>query len=305
MRIPKPLSTCAVRLEDDSMIMLRQHGNPTGPRLILSHGNGLSIDLYFPFWSLLLHEFEIIIHDVRNHGWNSLGSLQNHTIKTFVRDQRRVQEAIDAHFGAKPKIGVYHSLAAMVAILSLTCNGKAAEETFCEGGFKALILLDPPICMRGVSEEAFYQLAELAAARTRRKQSRFESMEEFEARVGNSSRFARVAAGVPHLLAKTTLRRSADGTGYELRCPPEYEAQVFECVRDWARLVNFRGVPCPVKVIGSDPSLPYAYVPTLEHDLLRGPGYEFLDGTTHLLPLEKPVECAAAVCAYLQQDNFA
>ena len=47
--IPEPLSTDGVRVDDDTVIVLRRHGNPEGPRLVLSHGNGLAIDLYYPF----------------------------------------------------------------------------------------------------------------------------------------------------------------------------------------------------------------------------------------------------------------
>ena len=191
----------------------------------------------------------------------------------------------------------------MVALLSQSSDGMPNDDTPLKRTndcFKALILLDPPLCMRGVSEAVFYDLAELAAARTRRKQSYFDTMEEFVARVRDASRFARVAPDVLDLMAETTLRPSADGTGYELRCPPEYEAQVFECVRDCAGRVNLRNAPCPIKVIGSDPTLPYAYVPALDHDVLRSVDYEFVPATTHLLPLEKPAECAAAVRAYLQ-----
>ena len=43
--VPKPLSTVDVPVDDDTFITLRRHGNPDGPRLVLSHGNGLAIDI--------------------------------------------------------------------------------------------------------------------------------------------------------------------------------------------------------------------------------------------------------------------
>ena len=58
--IPEPVSECEIRLDDHSVTMVRQHGNPAGPRLVLSHGNGLAIDLYLPFWSLLADDFELM-----------------------------------------------------------------------------------------------------------------------------------------------------------------------------------------------------------------------------------------------------
>ena len=66
--LPEPLSTHDVRVDDDTVITLRRHGNPQGPRLVMSHGNGLAIDLYYPFWSLLADDFDLIIYDLRNHG---------------------------------------------------------------------------------------------------------------------------------------------------------------------------------------------------------------------------------------------
>ena len=63
--VPKPLSTVDVPVDDDTVITLRRHGNPDGPRLVLSHGNGLAIDLYYPFWSLLADEFDLVVYDLQ------------------------------------------------------------------------------------------------------------------------------------------------------------------------------------------------------------------------------------------------
>ncbi|MDE2704119.1 MAG: hypothetical protein OXI35_03565, partial [Gemmatimonadota bacterium] len=81
-------------MDDDTVITLRRHGNPAGPRLVLCHGSGLAIDLYYPFWSLLTDDFDLIIYDLRNHGWNAVSSLQNHNVPTFVSDHHLILEAI-------------------------------------------------------------------------------------------------------------------------------------------------------------------------------------------------------------------
>ena len=47
-------------MDDGVPIMLRRHGNPSGPRLVLSHGTGLAIDVYYPFWSLLADRFDFL-----------------------------------------------------------------------------------------------------------------------------------------------------------------------------------------------------------------------------------------------------
>ena len=41
--IPEPLAACEVHAADGASIFVRRHGNPNGPRLVLSHGNGFSI----------------------------------------------------------------------------------------------------------------------------------------------------------------------------------------------------------------------------------------------------------------------
>ena len=37
-------------MDDGAPIRVVRHGNPSGPRVVLSHGNGFASDSYFPFW---------------------------------------------------------------------------------------------------------------------------------------------------------------------------------------------------------------------------------------------------------------
>ena len=116
--IPEPTSVCEVRLDDQSITTVRQHGNPSGLRLILSHGNGLAIDLYYPFWSLLTDDFDLMVYDLRNHGWNRVGCRREHNIPTLIHDHDLILENIDRRYGSKPTVGVYHSLSTLVTILA-------------------------------------------------------------------------------------------------------------------------------------------------------------------------------------------
>ena len=123
--IPEPLATFDVPLEDGSVTIVRRHGNPAGPRLVMSHGTGLAIDLYVPFWSAFLDDFDVFVHDIRNHGWNACGPLVNHTIGVFARDHDRILAAVERHCGPRPTIGVYHSLAAIAALAALVPTNRA------------------------------------------------------------------------------------------------------------------------------------------------------------------------------------
>ena len=298
--IPEPLSRCDVRLEDDTVTTLRRYGNPEGRRLIISHGNGLAIDLYYPFWSLLVDDFDVIVYDIRNHGRNSLTPIDRHNVPTFISDLYRILDAIDAHFDPKPRVGVYHSLSALIALLSLSSIMASPSSTH-GPDFSTLVLFDPPLYRPNVSETQFDELAELLAHRTRRRGNRFETRRDFEELVRYSTSFLRVVPGVHELMATTTLRRSADDDCFELRCPPEYEARIVEFVRSYAGLVDLANLPCHVKVIGADPTLPFAYLPTLDLVQMDTVDYDFLPDATHYLQLEKPAECAAALRDFLDQ----
>ena len=206
-------------MADGALIMLRRHGNAAGPRLVLSHGNGLAADLYYPFWSLFTDRYDIILYDFRSHGWNPVGDRRVHNIPTFVRDSQYLAQAIDARFSEKPKIGIFHSLSALTALL----HGIA------ESAFSALVLFDPPVCPPGRAPEDFEVTGQQMAQRARQRHDRFATRAEYADILRRSQSFARMQSDVPELFAHTTLRIAAE-SGYELCCPREYEAQIYEYV---------------------------------------------------------------------------
>ena len=288
--IPEPLSTYDLRVDDDTVITLRRHGNPAGPRLVLNHGNGLAVDLYYPFWSLLADDFDLIVYDLRNHGWNPLGPLARHTLPALVQDHDKVLKAVDQVYGEKPKVGVYHSISALAALLS---PGKG-------GGLAGLVLFDPPLCKPGRGLQQFEDATTRLAETTRHRTPRFRSREELSSVLPLLPHFQHVVPGVPQLFARTTLRERADGDGYELRCPREYEAQIIQYAGAFAVLVDFGSLASPTKVIGADPTLPYSYLPTLDPSEVFAVGYDFLPDATHFLLLEQPAECVKVMREFLE-----
>ena len=290
--IPEPLATCDAWLDDNTVTTVRRHGNPSGPRLVLTHGNGLAADLYYPFWSLLADDFDLMVYDLRNHGWNEVGVRLDHNIPTMISDHDIILDAIVREFGEKTTVGVFHSLSALLALFSFNNT------------YSALILFDPPLCKPAASEQEFIEAAERTAAMTRRRTERFTSEEQFAEVLAIVPGFAHVVPGVRDLMARTTLRERADGGGHELRCPRDYEAQIAEYVRSFSPLLDLSTLTCPTKVIGADPTLPYAYLPTFDLSHAAAVDYDFVPQASHFLQLEQPARCAAMAREYLASRDI-
>ena len=291
--IPEPLSTDSVEVDDDAIIVLRRHGNPAGPRLVLSHGNGLAIDLYYPFWSLLAADFDLVVHDLRNHGWNKVGALENHSFDAFPRDHDSIFETIESLYGEKPMVGVFHSISAL-ASLHLPSRGSH---------YSAMVLFTPPLCNTGPRYREFELLARRTGDMLRRRAPWFRAREELAELHTYLPHFQRAVPGVFDLVARTTLRESGTGRGYELRCPREYEAQIWYEASEPAVSVDFSSLRCPTKIITSDPSLDPDR-PKFDYGEATGVDHEFVPGTTHFLQLEKPEECVAVMLDFLSRQGL-
>lgn len=293
--VPEPRATAEVRTPDGTNIVLRRHGNPAGTRLVLSHGNGLAADLYFPFWSLLLGRFDLVLYDLRNHGWNPPGDPRAHNVATFVADNEHVARGIGRHFGEKPWVGVFHSLSAVAALNQEPPGGGAA----------ALVLFDPPILPptgNRLDIDARWQKMRVAA---RLRPERFASRRQFAELLGRSPMFAHLRPGVADLASRVMLRADRGEDGYRLRCPPAYEARIFEYIFAYNVTPGANEAPCPVKVIGGDPTLPFSFLPSKDLDGLTSYNYDFVPGTTHYLQLENPEECVAAMVEFLEREGLA
>ena len=293
--LPEPDSVCEVVHDDGSVTIVRRHGNPDGLRLLLCHGNGLAIDLYYPFWSRLADEFDLLVYDLRNHGWNAVGERREHNMPNLVRDQEQVIAEVARRYGGRPTVGVFHSLSALTALLSSALGVGGS------GNVSAWVLFDPPLYRPGPTDPDFDAVAEKMAGLTRQRAHRFEKRRDFTELLSYLPLLVRAVPGAADLMARTILRESSGEGGYELRCPREYEAQIIAYVRTYAFLVDFGNLPCPTKVIGSDPTLPYAYLPTFDLSHIQTVNYDFVPETTHFLQVEKPAECIGMMRGFLEE----
>ena len=291
-KIPEPVSTLDVKLDTDTEISVRRHGRPGGTRIVLTHGAGLAADLFCPFWTQLTDEYDVVIYDLRNHGRNRVGARKDHNIPNMVRDHDNILEAIENEFGSKPTVGVFHSLSTIIALLSESDK------------YSALVLFEPPLVKAGVNQIEMIEEAKRGAEMSRRRAHRFRNREEFVELMDFLPMFKRAAPGIHELMGQTLLRSSPTGEGYELRCPRDYEAQLMEYARSFLVLIDYESIVCPTKIIGADPTLPYAYLPNLDQRLAASMDYDFIPETTHFLQLEKPEDCAALTREFLRRQGL-
>jgi len=299
--LPAPSTTLDVVLDDGAEIRMRRHGNPDGIRLLVTHGNGFAADAYFPYWQHFLPQFDLLVFDFRNHGQNVPVVPPHHTYEQLTRDLERVMQAVNARFGKKRTAGLFHSMSARTAMKHAIDIGWRWD---------ALVLFDPPnVPPRGhpiyTAMEVFEKrLAEWARQRRRR----FASVEELTQEYLQSRATARWVPSAHELMARSVLRKSPDGDGYELVCDPENEATIYAeamTLNLWPRASEFGG---PVKLIGCDPNMKGAPATGPANQALGREGgynYDFVEGTGHLLQIEKPKECAKLTLEFLAQCGLA
>ena len=281
-----------VSLSDGAQIILRRHGNPDGPRLLLSHGNGLAIGAYQPFWQLLADDFDLVLFDMRSHGVNPTHTLEAHTWARFTLDMGEILAATFAEFGEKSTVGVFHSLSA-VASVAHALDG--------DSDYAGLVLFDPPLMPPPTHPAHVIAVADVdeLAGRTLRRQTAYADPSELAEQFLTRPFFSRWVDGAAELFARHTLKQDADTSQWVLSCPREYEAQVFSSNRNprlWEALCG--DFAMPFTIVGADPKLPEQTAPGLicaalaeETDI----SYTVIPETTHFLQVEQPRACALAV----------
>ena len=206
--IPSPSSVVWAKLDNGVFVPVRRFGNPDGPRVLMTHGNGLAIDLYFPYWSLLLERFDLMLFDLRSHGRNPPGRLDAHTIPAFSRDLETIGQTVDSRFGVRPKAGVFHSVFCLAATLSPSLGA----------AYSALVLFDPPLypAGMGIAHRILESSCSRAAAGARIRVRRFRSERDFvdlvkmqPAMTWLAPRFAQMVVGVLYCGARRHAKRKS------------------------------------------------------------------------------------------------
>ncbi len=298
--LPAPRTTFDVALEDGARIRVRRHGRLDGIRLLLTHGNGFAANAYFPYWQHLLADFDVLVFDFRNYGQNVPVVPPHHSYEQFVRDLERVVQDVKSRLGEKPTVGIFHSM-----------SGRTAMKHAIEIGWRwdALVLFDPPN-MPPPGHPTYDAMAAFekrltAWAKARRRS--FSTVAELAEEYRQSRATARWVSGAHELMARSVLRQSPSGNGYELVCDPENEATIYAqamTLNLWPSAKEFAG---PVKLIGCDPNMKGSTTGPANQALGAEGDYDysFVAGSGHLLQIEKPQECVRLTREFLVRSGLA
>ncbi|HUT47765.1 MAG TPA: alpha/beta hydrolase [Alphaproteobacteria bacterium] len=298
--LPTPHQSFDLAMDDGVPIRIRQHGNPGGVRLFVSHGNGFAVDGYLPFWGPLQDRFELIIFDFRNHGQNAPSPGDRHNYLQFTHDLETIYQGVTERLGAKTSVGVFHSM-----------SGRTAMKHAVEIGWRwdALVLFDPPnLPLEGhwlyEAMRAFeHRLIDWALNRT----PRFKEPAELARDYSGNRAHSRWVEGAHALMAEAVLRKDEEVGDWALACQRELEAAIYLealTLNLWPRYEDYGG---PVLTIGADPDMkgnpPTARANKALHDE-HGYPYEAIPETGHMLQIEKPEACIQAMTRFLEANGI-
>jgi pimeloyl-ACP methyl ester carboxylesterase len=282
-------------MTDGATVHLRRHGNGQGSRIALSHGNGLAIDAYFPFWRILAERHDLILFDVRNHGQNPLHGPDGHDYPTVAEDMETIWHGIAEHFGPRPIVGAFHSLSAIAALMHALERPER---------WRALVLFDPPFFPPDNHRLVPLEVAHMEemTARASRRPRRYARISGLAGQFAMRAEFSGWRPGCHELVARATLRHDRQADDWMLACPRELEARMYETNIDGTLWPRIEHLTTPLKLICGDPELA-APLPSALIGKAMGEelpiAYEAIAGTTHFLQIEQPEACVAALETFL------
>ena len=282
-------------MDDGAIIRVRRYGNAAGPRLLISHGNGFAVDAYYPFWTLFLDRYDVVLFDLRNHGQNPLHELACHDLPQFVSDFECLWQGIEAKLGPRTTAGIFHSISAITSIRHALELGWRWD---------ALIAVDPPFIPS--PEHALYELAHDLELRlsdwARERQQRFRDPGELAEILSRAGSRRRWLPGTHELMARSILREDPAQGDWVLACPGEYESRIYAANAALDLCPRLAELTGPIKFIGADPQAEDAWSPAIVNRALHkeiGHPYTYIADTSHMIHVEKPVELAREVASFL------
>lgn len=283
-----------VLLADDAVASVRVRGR--GPRVVVSHGNGMAIDAYRRFWEPLAERYQVVAFDFRHHGKSSPFEKHIQNWPQFVDDFHRVLNAIEVKLGPAITFGAFHSMSSLTALL---------HASQFPAPWRGLVVFEPPVPPPAgtPSLEAFLQMHKTLADGAARRKPAFagvdDLMRSFEARES----FRRMDRSALREFASASLRVNTSTGLLELACHRDFEAETFRLrhLEDaWARVSS---VKLPVEVVaGLSGPHESDILASVARAIATEGGFSFsaVPDATHFMQLERPRQCIAIVDSFIK-----
>ncbi len=275
---------------DGARVALHRWGGatPGAPVLLWGHANGFAAGCYLPLLGLLARDFDVWAWDARGHGFSELPPDAELGLEAIAGDAALVLRHVATTTRQVPHVAS-HSFAGVALLWAGLTLGLA---------WRSATLFEPPLVTPAQLEEpdGATRHAERVAG-TLRRRATWPGPEQFAARLAQTPGFALVPPDA--LLLATTALLRPEAEGFTLRCAPATEAAIYRTVWDAAPFLALRPFGPPMRFVASDATPPAPASPArLPQPLAAracGAMFSELAGCSHLLALERPLECAALV----------
>ena len=249
------------------------------PTLLMVHATGF----HGRVWDSVIHRLpgrHVIAAEQRGHGRSEVADFD--TWDAFGQDL----SALAVHLGLQGAVGIGHSMGAY---------GLLRAAALQPGRFCQLILIDPVILAPEHSQAQRPAQIELHPAAQRK--NHFESAQAMFERFAGRPPYAVFDRHALRDYCEHGLKPADHGPGYQLACPPAFEAKVYPLARyNPAIHDDIRALNIPVLVLRARPqdpaikpwdSLGTPTWPGLAAALRHGRDLQLMD-KTHMLPMEDP-----------------
>ncbi|MEB8386726.1 alpha/beta hydrolase [Rhodobacteraceae bacterium KMM 6894] len=281
-------------MDDGAQIAVRRWSAPKKRRLLVSHGNGMAVDAFYPFAEALFDSFEVIAFDLRSHGNSPRVPHPETPWPRYIADIPQIFEGIEQLFGTCETHGAFHSMASVSTLCA---------QTFKPSPWASLTLFEPPITPSDDKEirETFNAVQQIMGARALRRRRTFSDPSVLAASFRRAATFDGVSDSTLGRLAIGSVFRSGESVDepWELVLPPEAEASNFSQATGltayWDALV---GIRTPIQIVTGDPAthdLPNLV--DIARHMSKSFGYPVskIPNTNHFMQLQEPLLCAEKV----------
>jgi len=240
------------RVSQDLVLSGLEDPSTTKPVLHFLHGNGFCGGVYETFLDRLTADYALFLCDAHGHGDSETGP----TFPGWNALAKQISSVARSRFeprGDRPVIGMGHSLGGILTLLM------AAEDPTL---FDRLILLDPvlfsPMMLLGnaTAHAMGFKHVNPMAKRARERVSQWGSRDEVCDALRNRGIFKGWPEEALASYARHAVQENPDGEGVVLKCPPWFEAEIFDSTPRglWKAVAR---IQCPTLILFGDATYPF------------------------------------------------